>query len=436
MELNVLTLRHALTLARMAIRKVSAGPPPESKSVEEPVEETANAIDVRSLLAQRSVEDLNATAENYFAGLKEWTDHLAKPFATAGDAPGLLINFATVLQGMTLAGGMRVLDFGAGTGWTSRCLTQLGCEVIVLDVSATALQIARELYARCPVIGSQPPPRFLHFDGHRIDLPEASVDRILCFDAFHHAPNPDAVLAEFARVLAPGGIAAFAEPGPNHSRSPQSQFEMRTYGVLENDIDIGAIWSSARQAGFADIQLAAYNVPPFKMSLSDYEDLLHGGETFLRWAESTRVFLHNVRDFFLYRSGTPRLDSRQREGLACAIEAPAEVSAQSGQPIAISATVRNSGTATWLPSSNAFGGVSVGVHLFDSAERLINFDFHWHWLDGGTREIAPGEVLQVRLEMPPLAAGAYIMELDAVANHVCWFAQAGSKPSRIRVTIG
>ncbi len=434
MDLNVLTLRHALTLARLAIRRGGKRQAPAPQSSEKPAGETA--IDVRSLLAQRSIEELNATAERYFAGLGDWTDHLAKPFATAGDAPGLLINFATMLQGMALAGGMRVLDFGAGSGWTSRFLTQLGCEVIVLDVSATALEMARELYGRCPVIGSQPPPRFLSFDGHRIDMPDASVDRILCFDAFHHAPNPDGVLAEFARVLTPGGIAAFAEPGPHHSLSPQSQFEMRTYGVLENDIDIDAIWSSARRAGFADIQLAAYNVPAFKVSLENYEDLLRGGETYLRWAESTRAFLGNVRNFFLYRSGTPRLDSRQREGLACTIDAPAQLSTESGQPIAVSATLRNSGTATWLPSSNRFGGVSLGAHLFGSGGQLINFDFHWQSLEGGTREIAPGEVLEVRLEMPGLPAGSYLLELDAVANHVCWFAQAGSKPSRIRVTIG
>ena len=102
---------------------------------------------------------------------------------------------------------MTILEFGAGTGWLSRFLTQLGCRMILMDVAPTALTIARELYARQPVIGERPAPQFLVFDGRRIDLPDASVDRILCFDSFHHATNPDDVLhgvARSRRVSRPG----------------------------------------------------------------------------------------------------------------------------------------------------------------------------------------------------------------------------------------
>src|SRR4029077_2535679 len=99
----------------------------------------------------------------------------------------------------------------------------------------------------------------LVFDGRRIDLPDASVDRIVSFDAFHHLPNPDEVLREFARVLKPGGIAGFAEPGARHSRSPMSQFEMRTYRVVENDIDVHAIWRTAARCGFRDLEVAIFH---------------------------------------------------------------------------------------------------------------------------------------------------------------------------------
>jgi cyclopropane fatty-acyl-phospholipid synthase-like methyltransferase len=73
-----------------------------------------------------------------------------------------------LLQGLRLTAGTRVLEFGAGTGWLSRFLTQLGCRVTLLDVSPTALRIARELYDRHPVIGERPTPVFLPFDGRRI----------------------------------------------------------------------------------------------------------------------------------------------------------------------------------------------------------------------------------------------------------------------------
>jgi 2-polyprenyl-3-methyl-5-hydroxy-6-metoxy-1,4-benzoquinol methylase len=55
---------------------------------------------------------------------------------------------------------MKILDFGAGSCWSSRYLTQLGLEVIALDVSASVLKIGQELFARHPVFGNQPSPQF------------------------------------------------------------------------------------------------------------------------------------------------------------------------------------------------------------------------------------------------------------------------------------
>src|SRR5882762_9584352 len=153
-------------------------------------------IDVRELMAASSVADHCRLAEQYFAGLSDWTHHLAKPFGNFDETPQLLINFAVVLQGLDLCPGMTVPEFGAGTCWASRILTQLGCRVIACDVSATALAIGRELYQRYPQMGDQPAPTFLLFDGHRLDLPDKSVDRVVCLDAFHHVPNPTEVLGE------------------------------------------------------------------------------------------------------------------------------------------------------------------------------------------------------------------------------------------------
>src|SRR5205823_13517906 len=137
-------------------------------------------------------------------------------------------------------------------------LTQLGCRVVLLDVSPTALQMAQALYERVPVIGDQPAPEFLVFDGRRIELPDASVDRVLCLHALHHVPNQAATLAELGRILRPGGRAAFAEPGPRHSRAAQSQFEMRSYRVVENDIDVHELSPIAHGVGFADLQMMVF----------------------------------------------------------------------------------------------------------------------------------------------------------------------------------
>ena len=419
-----------------ALKKWTAAPEPAEKSGAQgdsrPAPPQPDFIDVKKLVAETPMEQLNRTAEAYFSSLESWEHHLAKPFASADDAPQLLISLGAVLQGLALAPGMTVLEFGAGTGWLGRFLTQLGCRMILLDVAPTALEIAKDLYRRQPPIGERPEPRFLVFDGRRIDLPDASVDRILCFDSFHHAPNPTDVLREFGRVLKPRGIAAFAEPGPHHSATPQSQYEMRTYGVVEADIDIHAIWEEARRLGFIDLRLAAFNVPPFHVSLPDYDDLLASGATFGRWAEQTRSFLHDARTFFLTKAGTEDLDSRRAEGLRAVIEATLG-GVRAGEPIPVQVTVRNMGRAKWLESSEPHGGVALGAHLHDNDGRLIDLEYARTALP---RPLDPGEEVTFDFELPPLEPGRWIVELDCVAERVAWFAQVGSQATRVEIEIG
>ena len=409
---------------------VAAATEPVAPEAESPAKQD-DVIDVRKLIASTTIEALNRTAEEYFGGLETWEHHLAKPFAVPTDSPALLIGLGTVLHGLQLAPGMTVLEYGAGTGWLARYLTQLGCRMILLDVAPTALKIAQDLYARQPVIGERPAPQFLVFDGRQIELPDGSVDRILCFDSFHHAPNPDEVLREFGRVLKPRGIAAFAEPGPRHSTTPQSQFEMRTYGVVEADIDVHAIWESAKRLGFVDLKLAAFHAPPFHLSLREYDNLLAGGDVLGRWADATKTFLHDARTFFLTKAGSEEADSRRAEGLRAAIEAtPGPLRA--GAPVSVQVTVRNSGKAKWLDSHEPHGGVALGCHLHDAEGRLVDLDYGRAPLPFA---LDPGAEVSFDAHFPPLEHGRWILELDCVAEKVAWFAQTGSTPTRLTVEV-
>jgi hypothetical protein len=229
-------------------------------------------------------------------------------------------------------------------------------------------------------------------------------------------------------VLAGGGMAAFAEPGPRHAGAARSQFESQTYGVVERDVDVHDLWRAAQTAGFADLRMSVFHGPPFQVSLAEYEQLLAGGGIEQQWLASTRKFLRHVRFFTLLKAGASGADSRSAEGLNCEIRALAvgEVRAGIARPIELAVT--NSGTTSWLPSNEARGGVSVGSHLYDPAGALVSFDFHVEPLTDPPREIAPGETVKCRFTIPALAAGRHRIELDCVASQVTWFAQAGARP--------
>jgi SAM-dependent methyltransferase len=396
---------------------------------------TEEYIDVQRLIRELSVEELNRFAEDYFAKLDNHDYLLAKPFNLAEEAPQLLINFSVVVQGLMLCPGLRVLDFGAGSCWTSRFLSQLGCQVVAVDVSATALEIGRELYRRNPTVGNTPAPEFLIFDGYRFDLPDNSVDRIVCLDAFHHVPDTKPIIYEMYRVLREGGIAGFAEPGPEHSRTPAAQREMREFTVIENDIDINKIWGEAKKAGFAEIKLAVYNIPPFHLDLSEFDSFLDGGEVGQRFLRKTREFLRNQRSFFLIKGKPQNRDSRSRAGLAARIEIIGRPRIMSDS-VAVKARVTNTGSSDWLPQLAGVGAVYIGCHVLDSAGTELHHSYCWEPLafrPGAL--IRPGETVEVEARIPQLPPGKYLFEFDLVSNEVCWFAQVGSTPTRIAVEI-
>jgi len=386
---------------------------------------TETTIDVRELAQALSVEELARTAEDYYRSTLAFTDrYLAKPFDDPHDAPDLLGSFAHLLGGLRLSPGMEVLDFGAGTCWTTRILAQLGCAVTAVDVSATALQIGQELFTRLPPIGDRPTPRFLLFDGRRLDLADESVDRIVCFDALHHVPNPAEVLGELGRVLRPGGIAAFSEPGPHHSTGARSQYEMKNYVAFENDVVMRDVWRWAQAAGFSGLELAVFSTESYRVSLADFDDVIAGGAGLDAYGTSLRSFLTAHQTFFLAKGGKTAIDSRERSGLKGEIVVHLErADVVEGEPIRGVATAQNVGPATWLSGTTPIGGVNLGIHLRLADGRPVSVDFARIPIDSST---VPGQMQTLAFAIPAPAPGDYLLEFDLVSEGVGWFQMNGS----------
>lgn len=390
------------------------------------------AIDVKELIGKLSTAELIVFAERYWQQLADNPRLLAKPFSL-GDAEHILPQLGFLVQGLQLYPNMTVLDFGAGSCFASRILNQMGLRVISMDVSNTALEIGRSLRAKCPPVGDVPEHIFCLFDGRHFDLPDGSVDRIFCLDAFHHVADQGAVLREMGRVLKDGGIAGFAEPGPNHSKSTEAQLEMRNCCVIESDVVLSNVQQMASQYGFTALKVSISPIHPPLIPLENIDGYLSHPAEFIQ-AVHNRVI--NFPIFFLYKGDPTISDSRNREGLAAKI-IPAEsaIYVRNGDPVRVLIDVINSSSKLWLASGTKPGCVNVGAMLGSTGRDDLAARKEYRFALSQT-DVKPGStVTGIRLELGPLARGEYRLEIDLVSEHVCWFQSQSQSSESVTIHV-
>jgi ubiquinone/menaquinone biosynthesis C-methylase UbiE len=105
----------------------------------------------------------------------------------------------------------------------------------------------------------------------RLLLPARSVDMIFCHQTFHHLMDQEAALAEFQRVLKPGGLFLFAESTRKYIHSPMIRLLFRHpmdvqrsapeylamiraagFGVPETAISYPYLWWSRNDLGLLE----------------------------------------------------------------------------------------------------------------------------------------------------------------------------------------
>ena len=395
-------------------------------------------IDPKELIRTLSVESLVDTAESFFATLKDDNPlvHMGKPFSDLNGVSDTLQNMSHLLSELQLGKSMTVLDFAAGACWLSRFLTQLQCQTISCDVSESALTLGRDLFARFPPIGSEIyEPRFLKFDGHSLDLPSESVDRIICHDGLHHIPNQEEVISELARVLKHGGIAGFSVPGRFHSQSEESQHDMREFNVLENDIILSEIFAIAKNSGFTDIKIKP--ISNTTISLQDYQQL-----TSKKWRPaSEKIVTKHIRHlldyklvFFLYK-GDFFSDSRRPLGLSHSISTPSShLTAKTGEEIIIPLKISNTGQAKWIIENSGpnIGVVFIGTQSYDRSRDLLDRDFSRYRLQ---KPVNPGESIEQDITIRIEHAGILELSIDLVSEQICWFEDLGSEPLKLQISV-
>jgi len=128
-----------------------------------------------------------------------------RAWAEAYDQPGnQLIDLEQPIVWEILDGLPRgtALDAACGSGRHAEYLAALGHAVIGVDISPEMLAIARE---------KVPGADFRVGDLHHLPVPGQHVDVVVCALALTHVPELAPVLAEFVRVLRPGGHVVISD---------------------------------------------------------------------------------------------------------------------------------------------------------------------------------------------------------------------------------
>jgi SAM-dependent methyltransferase len=382
-------------------------------------------IDVKQLIRQLPDAELLKAADGYFSGLNIDSEQCHKPFSNPGDAIHITRHLSLLLEAANLFPGADVLDFGCATGWLTLALAELGSNAVGVDISPSAVALAEQLKAR----QSDRPggsSRFLAYDGQRLPLEDETLDRVVCFDAFHHVKDQPHVLREFARVLRPGGRIAMVEPGPNHSRTRQSQMEMTRYKVIENDIVMADIAVAAAHAGLSAPQMLVQFQTPTTVPLELFEQWSAPGlpgHAMQQLLTRLKSELTNTQCFFIAK-GEAAPDSRQAAALAADLQlVSVDLAHDGGNSAELRFRIRNTGEATWITEPGRAGQVNLGSQLVDRDGSVIDLNHGRYGL--GVEKVLPGAVIDLVVNVQrPQMAGAFL-RFDLVSELVAWFEQMG-----------
>ena len=200
------------------------------------------AADIARLAAVRA--DRARAAEEYFnAHAAEWDAmrslHVAETEVEAA--------IRAALAGVPIG---RLVDIGTGTG---RMIELLGAEAesaIGVDRSPEMLRLAREKFFNAGLANVE----LRQGDMFALPLLSGGADTVIMHQVLHYAQAPEAVIAEAARLLVPGGRLLVVDFGPHEKEDFRTRHAHARLGF--SDAQIAAWFSAAGLEGFAPVALA------------------------------------------------------------------------------------------------------------------------------------------------------------------------------------
>jgi SAM-dependent methyltransferase len=146
-----------------------------------------------------AMSDYDAVAFDAFEQAGWGTKEAAGYDALAGRVTSRLAD--PLLDAVGAGPGKRVLDIATGPGYVAARAAERGADPVGLDFSETMLAYAR---SRSPSV------EYVRGNATELPFPEGSFDAAIVAFLLLHVGRPEEVVAEAARVVAPGGRAAFS----------------------------------------------------------------------------------------------------------------------------------------------------------------------------------------------------------------------------------
>jgi ubiquinone/menaquinone biosynthesis C-methylase UbiE len=145
------------------------------------------------------VSEYDAAAFDAFEAAGWGTKEAAAYDSLAGRVTARVVE--PLLEAVGAASDTRLLDVATGPGYVAAAAAERGSDVVGLDFSETMLAFARE---RAPDV------EFVRGDATDLPFAEATFDAVTAAFLLLHLGTPEPAVAEAARVLRPGGRAAFS----------------------------------------------------------------------------------------------------------------------------------------------------------------------------------------------------------------------------------